>query len=87
MRHDRIIDLFGGNIPLAELVGRDPSAVSRWRINGIPARHWPLIVRLARRRRVAEFDDVSLTSLAAGMPKQTVPAYHRRKGCNAETAA
>jgi hypothetical protein len=86
MRHDRIIDLFGGNIPLAELVGRDPSAVSRWRINGIPARHWPLIVRLARRRRVAGFDDVSLTNLAAGMPKPIITAY-RRKGCSAETAA
>lgn len=66
MRHDRIIDLFGGNAALAKLVGRSDSAVCRWRDNGIPPALWPLILDLADAYDHAE---VTIDELRAGLPK------------------
>lgn len=65
MRHDRIIDLFGGNMALSKLVGRSDSAISRWRDNGIPPSFWPLILDLAAARH---FDEVTIDELRAGLP-------------------
>jgi hypothetical protein len=65
MRHDRIIDLFGGNTALSELVGRSDSAISRWRLNGIPPAFWPLILDLAA---VRDLDEITIDELRAGLP-------------------
>jgi DNA-binding transcriptional regulator YdaS (Cro superfamily) len=43
----QIIDLFGGPTQLASALGIKPSAVNMWRSNGIPARWWLPIERLA----------------------------------------
>lgn len=66
MRHDRIIDLFGGNTVLSELIGKSDSAISRWRINGIPPAHWPFIVDLAEARGL---DEITFDELRAGLPR------------------
>lgn len=68
MRHDRIIDLFGGNTALGKLVGRSDSAISRWRDNGIPPAFWPLILDLADAHALPE---VSIDELRAGLPKDS----------------
>lgn len=68
MRHDRIIDLFGGNTVLARLVGRSDSAISRWRDNGIPPAFWPLVLDLADAHGL---DDVTIEELRAGLPKDS----------------
>lgn len=83
MRHDRIIDLFGGNVALGDLVGRSDSAVSRWRINGIPPNYWPMVAMLSRKHASRE---VSIEALAAGHP--TRPAFrYRSKGARVEPVA
>lgn len=68
MRHDRIIDLFGGNTELAKLVGRSGSAISRWRDNGIPPAFWPLILDLAEAHGL---DEVTIEELRAGLPRES----------------
>lgn len=74
MRHDRVIDAFGGNAPLAKLVGRSDSAVSRWRNNGIPPVFWVRIVHLSR---VYASEAVTIEALTADMP-HPVPAVASR---------
>jgi len=82
MRHDRIIDLLGGNTTLGRLVGRSDSAISRWRINGIPPNYWPELARLARKLKV---EDITIESLAAGHPARA--SEYRSKGRAAERVA
>lgn len=82
MRHDRIIELFGGNVALGELVGRSDSAVSRWRINGIPPNYWPLVALLSRKHAGKE---ITIEALAAGPPTRA-PGV-RGKGVRAERFA
>lgn len=50
MDHTTIIERLGGYRYVAERVERDPTTVFRWQTTGIPAEHWPAILRLARRR-------------------------------------
>jgi hypothetical protein len=69
MRHDRIIDLFGGNMALSKLVGRSDSAISRWRDNGIPPAFWPLILDLADAHGLA--DQITIEELRAGLPRDS----------------
>ncbi len=45
------------------LSARSDSAVSRWRINGIPPNYWTMVAALSRKHADEE---VSLESLAAG---------------------
>ena len=84
MRHDRIIDAFGGNTALSLLIGRSHSAISRWRDNGIPPQFWPLIVDLAeaQARRLRSdsafrpgdadcFDEITMEELRAGLPRDS----------------
>lgn len=40
-----VIKALGGNRGAASVCGILPTAVSMWRHNGIPSRHWPAIVR------------------------------------------
>ena len=75
MRHDRIIELFGGNVALGDLIGRSDSAVSRWRTNGIPPNYWPLVAMLSRKHATKE---VTIESLAAGPPVKGALAYRAR---------
>ena len=74
-RHDRIIDLFGGNTVLAGLIGSHHSTVSRWRINGIPPRLWTRIVRLAR---VYASEEVTIEELTAGHDARRARAAPQR---------
>lgn len=53
MRHDRIIQLFGGTSALARLVVRDPGSVSRWKQNGIPPNLWKTLMQIADKRGIA----------------------------------
>ena len=76
MRHDRIIDLLGGNRPLGRLVGRSDSAVSRWRVRGIPPNYWPLIVRLAIKLGK---DQITYDALAVGPPARRVVQYQTKE--------
>jgi hypothetical protein len=68
MRHDRIIDLFGGNTPLARLFGLTDSAISRWRTAGIPPAHWPLLVDFALAHGL---DEITIEELRAGLPRDS----------------
>jgi hypothetical protein len=40
-----LIDKLGGNSKVAPLVGLKPNAVGNWRVNGIPPRHYPRLLR------------------------------------------
>lgn len=82
MKHDLIIDLFGGNTVLGKLVGRSDSAISRWRDNGIPPNFWPMIAMLSRKHAAEE---VTIESLAAGPP--TRYGSYRSKGARPERVA
>jgi hypothetical protein len=70
MDHASIIVRLGGYREVAPHVGRDPTTVCRWQQTGIPAEHWPAILRLARRKRMR----LSLDQLQRASPiwgKQT----------------
>jgi len=51
MKHDRIIDLLteamGSQRELGEWFGLSHSTICHWKGDGIPARHWPELLRLA----------------------------------------
>ena len=51
MKHDRIIDLLteamGSQRELGEWFGLNHSTICHWKGDGIPARHWPELLRLA----------------------------------------
>jgi hypothetical protein len=81
MRHDRIIDLFGGNQIVADLVGKHNSAVSRWRKDGIPPVYWPFLARVARRRRLK---DIDMEDFVAGLPPAS--RYRIKGGSNRPAA-
>ena len=49
-------------------VGRSNSAISRWRINGIPPAYWPLMLDLADARGL---DDITIEELRAGLPRDS----------------
>jgi transcriptional regulator with XRE-family HTH domain len=54
MQHSRIIDglalRMGGQIKLAERMGLSNTTISHWRNDdGIPPRHWPALLKLAKR--------------------------------------
>jgi len=57
MRHSQIIDALadslGSQAELARRIGVDDTQVSKWKVRGIPARYWPAVLHVARRRRVA----------------------------------
>ncbi len=45
MTADQIIDGLGGRDAAADLCGITADAVRKWTINGVPPKHWPLIVQ------------------------------------------
>ena len=47
-----IIEAFGGRQSMATLTGADPTAVTMWRRNGIPAKYWHVLVDHARQLRL-----------------------------------
>ena len=54
MQHSRIIDgladRMGGQIRLAKHLGLSNTTISHWRNDdGIPPRHWPALLRIAKR--------------------------------------
>jgi hypothetical protein len=62
-----IINAFGGTKALAELTGVNSGAVRMWRINGIPYRVWPTLIREAERRGIPDITPDTL--LAAKQAK------------------
>lgn len=52
MLHSKIIDdlsdRFGGQQKLAAMVGMHNSTICHWKDDGIPARHWPRILEIAK---------------------------------------
>jgi hypothetical protein len=81
MRHDRIIDLLGGNTTLGRMLDRSDSAVSRWRDNGIPPSFWPDVVRIAAKLGKEE---ITFDALANGSRTRV---GNRSKGRTAERVA
>ena len=55
MVHARIIDdlaeRLGGQAELGRRFGKANSTICHWKDDGIPARHWPLLLEIARRAR------------------------------------
>ena len=46
----QVIDAFGGRDAMAELTGTRPRTVEAWLRNGVPQKHFALLVETARRR-------------------------------------
>jgi hypothetical protein len=69
MHHKTILVELGDNRTLGELLGVHPSRVSRWKSDGIPAEHWPRLIRIAQARRVW---------LTLDMLEQGSPTYAER---------
>lgn len=48
-----IVDALGGGAVLAQKMGfRNRSSVSNWMNGGIPLKHWPILVEIAKAKRV-----------------------------------
>jgi hypothetical protein len=67
MTHDEVIRALGGPRAVARAVGVDVSAPYRWPERGIPLRHWPAIIEMARERGV---NGVTADSLLCGQPRE-----------------
>ncbi|HYM25280.1 MAG TPA: hypothetical protein VEU08_18815 [Vicinamibacterales bacterium] len=67
MDHKTILVDLGDNQTLATLLGVHQSTVSRWKSEGIPAEHWPRLLRIAHARRIW----LTLDMLEAGSPTYT----------------
>jgi DNA-binding transcriptional regulator YdaS (Cro superfamily) len=54
MLHSKIIDdlaeRIGTQQKLAGRLGVDDSRLSKWKLVGIPSRHWPALLRIAKRK-------------------------------------
>jgi hypothetical protein len=46
-RHAAIIDQLGGRAFVANVLGLKDETVKKWKVRGIPARHWHRIIALA----------------------------------------
>lgn len=42
-----VIDLLGGSTAVSKVLGNNRSAVKNWRTDGIPAKFWPALARIA----------------------------------------
>ena len=66
MRHSRIIDeladSLGSQAELARRLGVDDTQVCKWKVRGIPARYWPAILHVARRRLTLTLNDIQADS-------------------------
>lgn len=55
---DEIVDAFGGNVRLAEIIGKGPSTVSEFkRRKVIPIEYWATIIEEALRRGIEGIDE------------------------------
>lgn len=70
--HARIIEQLGGRGPVADLLHRNRSTLSRWANHGIPPHAWPVILKLAHQRGIT----LDLEQLAASSPR------YGRRGTN-----
>jgi len=61
---DRLSEAMGGQRPLGAWFGVDKTTVSHWKTgDGIPARYWPELLRLARSKRIRlSLEDIELHS-------------------------
>lgn len=50
---DELADRLGGQQALAQRFGLANSTICHWKDDGIPARHWPRLLDIARRARFA----------------------------------
>lgn len=58
-----VLARLGGNAVIAAKIGVDDSAISHWRVRGIPPARWPALVSLAAERGCP--DVVNWETLAA----------------------
>lgn len=63
MNHRQIVNALGGYRIIASDLGLSPVAVWRWQQRGIPAKHWPRVIEMARANGV---DAVTSESLMRG---------------------
>jgi hypothetical protein len=63
--HAEIIDRLGGQGPVAVMLRRNKSTVSRWATYGIPPHAWPIVLQLARQKRLG----LTLEQLAEASPR------------------
>lgn len=62
MTTDEIVRALGGREPVAERCGVSPQAVSNWRRDGVPFRHFVALVSMAAERGVRlTFDHLAAT--------------------------
>jgi hypothetical protein len=66
MTTPEIIEALGGRQAVAEITGSHPAAVSMWRRNGVPAKHWHVLVDHAVRAGIA---GITFASLQATKPE------------------
>jgi len=62
---ERIIRHLGGTDSTAGLFGISPDAIRKWRVNGVPTKHWAAIVRITKGR-------ITYRDLEAARPERSV---------------
>ena len=63
MKHEQVIEQFGGVVELARLTSQKERAVRGWKERKrIPSKHWPVIVKAAEHRKL----HVTYEALATG---------------------
>jgi hypothetical protein len=89
MQHSQIIADLGGYMAVAAALKTPPNIVWRWgQTRAIPARRWPAIVELAKRKRLRHITAAAL--LAGYEPAQqqaAADAARMREGSGARAAA
>jgi hypothetical protein len=77
MMHARIIDdladRIGSQQKLADKLGVDDSRLSKWKLVGIPSRHWPAFLRIAKQKRMR----LTLDQIEAASPLRTTSKTSR----------
>lgn len=62
--HWPVMQMFGGIRSIAEAIGVDPKLAIHWPKRGIPAKHWPVVERVATERGI-EITAMSLREMPA----------------------
>lgn len=66
-----VIDKLGGPIEVARVLGQTPDGVRKMRRrNRIEPMYWPVLVEMARERRVAGVSIMRLASIAVNSPRK-----------------
>jgi len=63
---EELSERIGSQSLLAEQLGVDRTKTTHWKTRGIPPRHWPMLLKLARRHRYP----LTLNHIAACSPQR-----------------